>query len=64
MPNEQLLLAIGIPAMMILIGIILQQVGTGRVEARLTVIEADLRRFYQILGEHTGQIDILKGKQQ
>ena len=36
----------------------------GRVEARLTVIGADLRRFYQILGEHTGQIDILKGKQQ
>ena len=33
------------------------------IENRLIIIEGDMRRFYQILGEHTGKISMLERKQ-
>lgn len=58
--NLQLLLVIGIPTLSVLIGIVLNERGQSRLESRLTVMEGDLRRFYQMLGEHSGQIDMLR----
>lgn len=60
MTNTQLLLTILIPTITVLVGILLNHSGTGRLEARLTTIEADLRRFYQILGEYGARIDHLE----
>ena len=64
MTNEQLWLAIGIPTVTVLIGILLNQLGLSRTEMgqnrlenRLQVIEGDLRRFWQILGEHSARLD-------
>lgn len=62
MTDTQLWLSIGIPTVAILIGILLNQTGLGRLEGRLNVIESDLRRFYEILGAHGEAIDILKKK--
>ena len=64
MTNEQLWLAIGVPTVAVLIGILLNQLGQSRTDAgqnrlenRLQVIEGDLRRFWQILGEHSARLD-------
>ena len=43
MTNAQLYLAIGIPSVLVLIGIILNQMGQGRIETRLNIIEGDLK---------------------
>jgi hypothetical protein len=32
------------------------------IETRLVIIEGDLRRFYQLIGEHTGKIELLEKK--
>jgi len=73
--NAQLLLAILIPTITVLVGILLNHTGNNRVETnlnarisavesnlggRLTLIEGDLRRFYQILGEHGARLDNLE----
>ncbi len=63
MTNEQLWLAIGIPTVTVLIGILLNQLRMNRMENRLQVIEGDLRRFWQILGEHSAKIENLERKQ-
>lgn len=60
MTNSQLWLAIGIPTVAVLIGILLNQVSSNRLESRLTAIEGDLRRFYQFLGEHSAKIENLE----
>lgn len=62
MTNLQLMLSIGIPTTLILIGILLNQTGQTRIETRLNVIESDLRRFYEILGGHGEAINIIKNK--
>jgi archaellum component FlaC len=91
MNDTQLFLAIGVPSFLVLIGILLNLVGSSRIETRLdgridraengigsrldrienrltpienrlTTIEGDLRRFYQILGEHTAKIENLEKK--
>lgn len=62
MNNTQLWISIGVPTFVVLVGILLNQLGQGRIETRLLSIEADLRRFYQILGQHDEAIDILKKK--
>ncbi len=48
--------------MTVLVGILLNALGVSRVESRLQVIEGDLRRFYQMLGEHSAKIDNLEKK--
>lgn len=60
MSNAQLLLAILIPTITVLVGILLNHSGNGRLVARLISIEGDLRRFYQILGEHGARLDNLE----
>jgi hypothetical protein len=62
MTNTQLWLSIGIPTFVVLVGILLNQLGQGRIETRLLSIESDLRRFYQFLGQHDEAISILKTK--
>lgn len=60
MSDTQLWIAVGIPTITVLLGILLNAHGLSRlegriqsVENRLLAIEAGLRRFYQILGEHS-----------
>jgi hypothetical protein len=62
MNNSQLWLSIGIPTFVVLIGIWRSDKRFDAIDSRLLVIEADLRRFYQILGQHDEAIDILKKK--
>ena len=66
MTDTQLWLAIGIPTVTVLMGILLNVTGLNRVESRietrLLAIEGDLRRFYQIHGEHSAKIENLEKK--
>jgi len=62
MSDTQLWIAVGIPTVTVLVGILLNALGVGRVESRLQVIEGDLRRFYQMLGEHSAKIENLEKK--
>ncbi|HUH62091.1 MAG TPA: hypothetical protein VLZ50_03790 [Terracidiphilus sp.] len=62
MTDTQLWIAVGIPTVTVLVGILLNALGVSRVENRLQVIEGDLRRFYQMLGEHSAKIDNLEKK--
>jgi hypothetical protein len=38
------------------------QLGQSRVETRLLNIEGDQRRFYQLIGEHGGKIEMIEKK--
>jgi hypothetical protein len=62
MSNTQLWLSIGIPTFTVLLGIWRSDKRFDTIESRLNVIEADLRRFYQTLGQHDEAISILKNK--
>lgn len=64
---------IGIPVLAILFGILFNQRGLDklegrvdsrfdRLEKRMDTMQSDLSRFYQILGEHSGKIDLLQKK--
>jgi len=68
--GTQLALAIGIPVLVILFGILLNQRGLDKVESRLERVnsdlsgrldrmQADLSQFYQVLGKHDKAIEIL-----
>ncbi len=52
-------LTIRIPVLAILFGILLNQRGLDKLESRMDRTQADLSRFYQILREHGGKIDLL-----
>jgi F0F1-type ATP synthase membrane subunit b/b' len=69
--NVQLYIAVGLPTVLVLVGIFLNQrsferleSGLGsrmdRIEARLDRIEADLREFYRTLGQHEVKIENLE----
>jgi len=71
MANLQLLLTIGIPSLLILVGFIYSNsrlstlesnvnIGFQDVRTRLTNIESDLRQFYRELGRHEADIATLK----
>ena len=62
MSDTQLWIAVEIPTVTVLVGILLNALGVSRVESRLQVIEGDLRRLYQMLGEHSAKIDNLEKK--
>jgi hypothetical protein len=55
---------VGIPVFVILFGILLNQRGLDKLETRLDGrldrMQADLSKFYRILGEHGADIDHLK----
>lgn len=60
MTDVQLWLAVGVPSFLVLVGILLNQLGQSRVETRLLNIEGDLRRFYPLIGEHSGKIEMIE----
>ena len=67
MNNVQLFIAAGLPTITALIGILLSQRSSerlehrmDRLEARLDRIEADLREFYRTLGQHDARLDNLE----
>jgi len=71
MNNVQLYIAVGLPTVMVLVGIFLNQRSfdrlesslggrMDRLEARLDRIEADLREFYRTLGQHDARLDNLE----
>ena len=51
MTNAQLWIATVVPTLAVIVGFLLNHTGIARIENRLTTIEADLRRFYQMFGE-------------
>jgi len=68
MNNVQLYIAVGLPTVMVLVGIFLNQRSFDRLESslggrmdrlevRLDRIEADLREFYRTLGQHDARLD-------
>jgi hypothetical protein len=60
--NLQLALSIGIPSILILVGIFLNNARFNSVETRLTTMEGDLRQFYRDLGRHEADIANLKSR--
>lgn len=60
MTNAQLYLSIGIPSVLIFVGIILNQVQLGEVNRRLGVLESDLREFYRSIGKLEGRMDAVE----
>ena len=62
MSNVQLLLAVLIPTFTVIAGFVVQNGRLNSIETRLIAIEGDLRRFYEILGRHDGEIEMLKRK--
>jgi hypothetical protein len=68
MNNVQLYIAVGLPTVMVLVGIFINQRSfdrlenslggrMDRLEARLDRIAADLREFYRTLGQHDARLD-------
>jgi hypothetical protein len=62
-------ITVGIPVLVILMGILFNQRGLDRLEGRfdrlekrIDTIQSDLSRFYQILGEHSGKLEMLQKK--
>jgi hypothetical protein len=53
-------LTVGIPVFVILFGILLNQRGLDKLEARLDRMQADLSMFYRTLGQHDADIEHLK----
>jgi hypothetical protein len=47
MSDTELWLAVGIPTVTVMVGILLDQLGTSRIGKRLQAIERDLGRFHQ-----------------
>lgn len=62
MTNLQLLVSIGIPSILILVGILFNHARFNTIEGRLISIEGDLRQFYHELGRHEGEITMLKDR--
>jgi hypothetical protein len=60
MNNVQLFIAAGLPTLTVLVGILLSQRSSDRLETRLMRIEADLREFYRTLGQHDAKIENLE----
>jgi len=66
-------ITVGIPVLAILFGILFNQRGLDRLEGRVDSrfdrlekrmdnMQSDLSRFYQILGEHSGKIEMMQKK--
>ena len=53
---------IGIPVLVIMFGILLNQRGIDRLESRLDRMQADLSQFYRDLGDHGASIDVVEKK--
>ena len=62
-------ITVGVPVLAILFGILFNQRGLDRLESRfdrlekrMDTMQSDLSRFYQILGERGGKIELLSKK--
>jgi hypothetical protein len=55
-------ITVGAPVLAILFGILLNQRGLDKLEGRMDRMRSDLSRFFQILGEHGGKIELLSKK--
>ena len=62
-------ITVGIPVLAILFGILFNQRGLDRLgarfdrlEKRMETMQSDFSRFYQILGEHSGKIEMMQKK--
>lgn len=62
MTNLQLAWSVGIPSLLILVGIFLNNARFNSIETRLTTLEGDLRQFYRDLGRHDAKIENLEKK--
>jgi hypothetical protein len=62
MTNLQLVLSVGIPSLLILVGIFLNNARFNTIETRLTTMEGDLRQFYRDLGRRDADITSLKDR--
>lgn len=62
MTNVQLLLSISIPTFAVILATIFNNGRFNSIEQRLITIEGDLRRFYEILGRHEGEIQSLRDR--
>jgi archaellum component FlaC len=74
MTNTQLLISVGLPMILVLVGILLGQKNVGeingrldrmdqrmdKIESRLDRIDADLRQFFSITGRLEGRMDSLE----
>ena len=60
MSNMQLFISAGFPTLMVLVGILLSQQSSERLQHRLVRLEADLREFYRTLGQHDAKIENLE----
>jgi hypothetical protein len=60
--NLQLALSIGIPTLAILITFVHNNARFNSIDQRLNLIEADLRRFYEMLGRHDGKIQAIEDR--
>jgi hypothetical protein len=56
MNNVQLFIAAGLPTLSVLVGILLSQRSSDRLENRLMRIAADLREFYRTLSQHDARL--------
>ena len=60
MTNTQLYLSIGIPTLLVLIGLFLNWSATKDLATRFAVFESDMRQFYHLTGKLEGRVDALE----
>jgi hypothetical protein len=60
MTNMQLYISIGLPTLLILLGLLLNWSATKDVATRLGVIESDMRQFYRAIGKLEGRMDAVE----
>jgi len=63
MTNLQLALSIGIPSLLVLVGIFLNNARFGGTDSRLDRMQADLSQFYRDLGRLDAEVGNLKNRQ-
>ncbi|MEO7030261.1 MAG: hypothetical protein ABI147_12755 [Acidobacteriaceae bacterium] len=56
MNNAQLYISIGLPTLLVMIGLLLNWTATKDVATRLGVIESDMRQFYRAIGKLEGRM--------
>lgn len=60
MTNTQLYLSIGLPSILVLIGLFLNWSATKDPATRFAVFESDMRQFYHMTGRLEGRVDALE----
>ncbi|HZL25735.1 MAG TPA: hypothetical protein VFC39_04305 [Acidobacteriaceae bacterium] len=60
MTNMQLYISIGLPTLLILLGLLLNWSATKDVATWLGVIESDMRQFYRAIGKLEGRMDAVE----